>query len=633
MLCRPHASILGLTAALALSGSQGAGAERDAIPDKLRWNLTEIYPDARAWDAAAKRIREDLPGLAALRGTLSRSADSLYQALSRWSELSRDLERLSVYASMVHDLDQRAAAGQQMKQQASQLRTEAAAVAAWIRPEILALGPERVQAALGAEPRLAPWRQPLADILRRAPHTLPAEQERLVALAGNMAGSGGDIRSIFVNADLPYPEITLSTGERVRLDAAAYSMHRAAPRRDDRLAVFKAFWSTYGQYARTLATALNAQVQAHVFQQQARGFGSCLEAALFADNIPVAVYRRLLDDVHANLPTLHRYLRLRQRMMGLERLGYEDLYAPIVPSYTRTFTPDEAMELTLAATAPLGPQYQAALRRSFDERWIDWLPSTGKRSGAYSTGVYGVHPYQLQNFTGLFEEVSTLAHESGHSMHTYFSDRTQPYPTHDYPIFVAEVASTLNENLLAHAMLERALNDDERLFQLGSQLDNLRTTLFRQTLFAEFELAIHERGERGEPLTADALSALYLDLLRRYYGHDAGITTIDEAYAVEWAFIPHFYYDFYVYQYATSITAASSIADGIRAEAAARDASHARRDAYLELLSAGSSRYAFDLLLDAGVDLTTSAPFDAAMREMNRIMDRMEAILDGRQAR
>jgi oligoendopeptidase F len=633
MLRRPHATTLGLAAALAFSASPAGASEREAIPEKLRWNLTEIYPDARAWDAAYQRARESLPELAGLRGKLGASPAALYEGLARSSDLSRDLERLSVYANMLHDLDQRASQGQQMKQAASQLRTEAAAATSWIRPEILGLGAERIGAALAAEPRLAPWRQPLADVVRRAPHTLPAEQERIVALAGNIAGAGNDIRSIFVNAELPYPEITLSTGERVRLDAAAYSKHRASPVREDRLAAFRAFWSTYARYTRTLATALNAQVQAHVFHQQARGFGSCLEAALFADNVPVAVYRRLLDDVHANLQTLHRYLRLRQRMMGLERLGYEDLYAPIVPSYTRTFTPDEAMDLTLAAVAPLGPEYQAALRRSFDERWIDWLPSTGKRSGAYSTGVYGVHPYQLQNFTGLFDEVSTLAHESGHSMHTYFSDRAQPYPTHDYPIFVAEVASTLNENLLAHAMLERARGDDERLFQLGSQLDNLRTTLFRQTLFAEFELRIHERGERGEPLTAESLNTLYLELLRRYYGHDAGICAIDEAYAVEWAFIPHFYYDFYVYQYATSITASSSIADGIRGEAAAARPATARRDGYLGLLSAGSSRYAFDLLRDAGVDLTTSEPFDAAMREMNRIMDRMEAILDGRTAR
>jgi oligoendopeptidase F len=627
-MIRLPAQALGLTAAFALATTQVVGAERAAMAETSKWNLTDIYPDEKAWSGALDGLKRALPEAAKLQGTLGQSPAALYQALSTWSDLSLTLERVATYASMLHDLDQRVGRPQQMKQQAEQVGTDFAAARAWVRPEILALGEAKVREFLAAEPKLAPWRQPLADILRRAPHTLPAEQERLVALAGNMTGAGGDIRNIFANADLPYPEVTLSTGEKVRLDPAAYTKHRASPNRDDRVKVFTQFFGTYGQYTRTLGTALNAQVQAHVFRKEARNFGSCVEAALFSDNIPVAVYQRLLDDVHANLPTLHRYLRLRQRMMGLEHLGYEDLYAPIVAGIARTFTPEQAIEATLASVAPLGPDYAAVLRRGMTtERWVDWFPSTGKRSGAYSTGVYGLHPFQLQNFTGLYDEVSTLAHESGHSMHTYYADKAQPYPTHDYPIFVAEVASTLNENLLFHAMLERADGDAARLAQLGSYLDSLRTTLFRQTLFAEFELKIHESVEHGEPLTGQTLTALYLELVRKYYGHDQGICSVAEPYGAEWAFIPHLYYDFYVYQYATSIIASISIADGIRADAAAKPPRTTRRDAYLAMLSAGSSRYGFDLLKNAGVDLTTSGPFDAAMREMNRIMDEIEAIL------
>jgi oligoendopeptidase F len=318
-------------------------------------------------------------------------------------------------------------------------------------------------------------------------------------------------------------------------------------------------------------------------------------------------------------------------MLGLEVLRYQDLYVPLVAEADMTFGPDEAREVTLDALAPLGEAYVATLRRGFESRWTDYLPSTGKRSGAYSTGVYGVHPYQLLNFNGRYDDVSTLAHESGHSMHTWLANQAQPYPTADYPIFVAEVASTLNENLLLHEMLRRARDDATRLQLLGSYLDSLRGTLFRQTQFAEFELAIHEQAERGGTLTGENLSELYLRLVREYHGHDAGVCQVPDRIAVEWAAIPHFYMNFYVYQYATSVVAATSLAQAIRDEAARGETR--RRDAYLDMLRAGGSRYAIDLLRAAGVDMTSSAPFDAAMAEMNRVMDEMERIVEMRGAR
>jgi len=288
------------------------------------------------------------------------------------------------------------------------------------------------------------------------------------------------------------------------------------------------------------------------------------------------------------------------------------------------------VEVTFAAAAPLGPEFVAAMRKGFESRWVDFMPSTGKRSGAYSTSVYGVHPYQLQNYNGYYDDVSTLAHEFGHSMHSYLSDTSQPFVTHDYPIFVAEVASTLQENLLLHHMLEKTKDDETRLFLLGSYLETMRTTLFRQTLFAEFELKIHEMAESGESLTGDNMTALYLGLLKKYYGDAEGVCKIDDLYGVEWAYIPHFYYNFYVYQYATSLTASASIASRIRAEAAASNPSTKARDAYLTMLSSGGSKYAMDLLKEAGVDMTTSEPFNAAMKEMNLVMDEIEAILQRR---
>jgi oligoendopeptidase F len=615
---RTALAALALAACLAVP-LPGRAAERSDVPERLTWDLRDLYPDRAAWERALQDVQARIPRLPALAGSLGGSPRALAAALDTWMGVSRDANRVSVYASMLHDQDLRDAGTAAMQQRAQQLQVDLQSATSWIRPELIALGADRVRAFVAQERGLAPYRPFLEDVLRRAPHTLPAEQEALLASAGSVAATGQSVYSTLTGAELPWPEVRVSTGETVRVDPAAFTRWRAEPGRDDRLAVYRAFFSRYSDFRRTLAASLAGQLQAHELNRKARRFGSSLEASLFRDNVPVAVYRQLLDDVHANLPTLHRYLELRRRLMGVEKLGYEDLYAPIVPRVDLRFTPDEAMKLTLEAFAPLGPEYVEALREGYASRWVDFLPSTGKRQGAYSTGVYGVHPYQLLNFNGRYDDLSTLAHESGHSMHTHLSASAQPYVTADYATFVAEVASTVNENLLFHHMLAGAADDATRLFLLGSYLDNLRHTLFRQTLFAEFELAVHEKVERGEPITGDDLGATYLALARRYYGHDRGVCRVDDVYASEWAYIPHFYYDFYVYQYATSVVAAVSLAKGIEAPGG--------RDAYLALLRSGSSDYPVELLRKAGVDMTTPAPFAAAMREMNAIMDRMEAIL------
>jgi oligoendopeptidase F len=604
-----------------------AAGERAQVPEKYRWNLTDLYASPAAFDAARAETAARIPSLARHAGHLGDSAAALLGALDEHMAVHAAVARLGTYANLLHTEDTRIAQNLERSQAAEQIAVDLSAATAYLRPEILALGRERIDSFLRAEPRLGPYRTFLDDILRWKPHTLATSEEVIVAQAGNLADAGAAAHSIFTNADLPYPEIALSTGEKVRLDAAAYGKYRALPNREDRRRVFEAFWDEYGRFRRTLGTTLYQQVKAHVFEKTVHHFDSCLEAALFRDNVPPTVYRQLIADVRANLPTLHRYLKLRQRMLGVPVLEYHDIYAPLVNDVDLTFTPDKAMALTLEAFEPLGPDYVAALRKGYDSRWVDWLPSTGKRAGAFSSGAYGVHPYQLLNFNGRYEDLSTLAHESGHSIHTYLADARQPYVTHDYSIFVAEVASTLNENLLADRMLKRAKSDDERLSLLGSRLDALRGTLFRQTLFAEFELAIHDKVERGETLSGDSLSALYLQLVREYMGHDAGVCRVDERYGVEWAMVPHFYYDFYVYQYATSLVASLSLARDIREEAALRPATLARRDAYLRMLSAGSSKYPVDLLREAGVDLTTPAPFTAAMKEMNGVMDEMEALL------
>jgi len=604
--------------------------ERQEVPDAYKWNLGDLYPSEAAWTEAKDGVAKRVPDLTKHKGRLGKSAKELLGGLQTLFDLDLALSRLMVYANALSDQDVRAARPREMKQAAEELATAFSAAASWIRPEILAVDAAKIRKWITQEPKLAPYRVYLEETLRHKPHTLSIAEERIAAEAGDLAHAGGEVHGVLSNADLPYPTIKLSTGESVHLDAAAFSLHRQAAKRADRELVFSSFFGALKTYERTMGATLAANVKAHLFDKRIRHFDSALEAALFSDNIPTAVYKQLLADVHRSLPTLHRYLALRKRMLGVETLRYQDLYVPLVASVEMRFEPDQARAITLQALAPLGKAYTDALQTGFNSRWTDYLPSPGKRSGAYSTGVYGVHPYQLLNFNGRYEDLTTLAHESGHSMHTFLSHAAQPYPTADYPIFVAEVASTFNENLLIHDRLERTKDDPTRLFLLGTLLDGLRTTLFRQTQFAEFELAFHEQAERGEPLTGENLTKLYLQIARDYYGHAAKVCQVDDLLGIEWAYVPHFYYDFYVYQYATSMVASTSLARAVREEAAAGKTT--RRDAYLKMLSSGSSKNAITLLKDAGVDMTTSAPFDAAIAEMNGTMDEMERIL-ARQAK
>ena len=617
---------LGLVAAVAPKAE-----ERSAIADKYKWKLSDLYPSDEAWTKAKDDLAARIPEMAKYQGRLGESPATLYEALSTMMDMDKTLSRLYSYASMLTDQDTRVSGSLQMLQGIEQVAAQFGATVSYVRPEILTLDPAKVEDFIAQEPRLADYKPYLENILRMKAHTLTPDQEKIVAQAnGQMAGSAESIYSIFTNADLPYPkDVKLPSGETIKLlDAAAYTKWRASTDRADRDVVFKAFWGKYNEFRRTLGTSLYSQVKAHMFTKDARHYDSCLQAALDRNNIPVAVYKQLIADVHTNLPVLQRYLKLRQRMMGVDQLRYEDLYAPIVKDVDMTFSPEQAMDITLKACAPLGKTYVDALAKGYASGWVDFMPSTGKRSGAYSNGAaYDVHPFQLLNFMGAYDDVSTLAHESGHSMHSYLSNTHQPYVTADYSIFVAEVASTLNENLLLDYMLKNTKDDATKLYLLGSYLEGMRQTLFRQTLFAEFEMRIHEMAESGESLTGDNMSALYLSLLKEYYGDAQGVCKVDDLYGVEWAYIPHFYYNFYVYQYATSLTASSYIADAIKQDAASKKPDFKTRDAYLNMLSSGSSKYPIDLLKGAGADMTTSGPFNAAMKRMSAVMDQIEAIL------
>jgi oligoendopeptidase F len=621
---RYQATIVLTAAAIAATVVAGAAQqkERSAVPDKYKWDLTQIYPTDQAWRIAKDKLVSELPAIRAFRGTLGSSASKLADALELSSRLSKEFSRLYVYASMMSDQDTRVSSYQGMQQEMAQVGATFGAETSYMEPEILKLEASKVESFIAGEPRLKVYSFYLHDILRRRAHTLTDNEEKILASSSIVAAAASDTYGILSDADFPYPTVTLSDGKSVKLDSAAFNLYRAVPSRADREKVMSSFFGSLGAFRATFGSTLNGQVQSDVFYAKARNYTNALERSLDAANIPTTVYSRLIDGVNRGLPTFHRYLNLRKKMMGVPELHYYDLYAPLVASVDLTYTVDEAEKQVLEALKPLGTDYAAAANRAFNERWIDMYPNPGKRSGAYSNGgAYDVHPYMLINYNGKYNDVSTIAHELGHTMQSYLSNKTQPYPLADYPIFVAEVASTFNEALLIDHMLKTIKDDATKLSLLGNYLEGIKGTVFRQTQFAEFELRAHEMAEKGEPLTGDVLSKLYAEITKKYYGHDKGVCIVDDYIQYEWSFIPHFYRNFYVYQYATSFTASAALSEKVLAG----DPAATKR--YLTFLSSGGSRYPIELLKDAGVDMTTDEPLNLTLQKMNRVMDEMEKLI------
>jgi oligoendopeptidase F len=595
--------------------------ERSRIPDKYKWDLTDIFPNDDAWTEAKQKLIAGFPALSAFRGKLSESPAKLLECIEMASWLRKECTRLACYASMKSDLDTRDAKYLAMDQEMGQIASDLSALDSFIDPEILGIGEDTIAQFLHGEPRLAVYRHILDDILRRRNHTRSEGEEKIIAEANLMADSPVSINSVFTNADFPYPEIQLEEGTTVRLDPAAFSLHRRSPNRENRKKVFAAYLGKLNEFRRTIGAQLAAEARKNMFFTRARTYGSCLERALDGNNIPVSVYKSLIAGAHAHFATLHRYLRLRKRLLELEELHYYDLYAPIVKELELNYSFDQAVDHVLASLAPLGPDYLETAQRALSNRWIDVYHNHGKRSGAYSNGsVYDIHPYMLLNYNGKYDDVSTLTHELGHTMHSYLANKAQPYALSHYSIFVAEVASTFNEALLLDHMLKVEMRDEVRLSLLGNYLDNARATVFRQVQFAEFELKIHETAEQGTALTGDLLNSLYASIAREYYGHDKGICVVDEEIQTEWAYIPHFFYNFYVYQYATSFTASAAISERVLA------GEKGAVPSYIALLSSGGSDYPIELLRKVGVDMTTPQPFESVMLRMNRVMDEIETI-------
>jgi oligoendopeptidase F len=614
-----------LTAVLALGlfvfALSAAAQEADTAEAAAVWDLTDIYPSQEAWDEARNGVLAELEAIHQKRGTLGESADSLYESLALISDTRRKGLRVFTYASLKADENLRDTTAQEQRQLAETMYARLTEATSWVQPEILEVGQETIESFIREDQRLQRFAFDLENSLRNAPHTLGEEAEATLAYFSQSFGSAENIYSMVANSDIPWPEVTLSNGETGVIDSQGYSRYRSSANREDRKKVFDAFWGTWGEYRNSVGAILNAHIQTQVALSKARKYDSVLQRELFEDNLPEAVYRTLVTQVNRALPTLHRYFRLRKEMLGLDEMRYFDTYPPLA-KLDRTFDIETSKAITLEAMSVLGDEWVNRQREAMGQRWMHVYPQRGKRSGAYmQPAAYDVHPYLLLNHNDDYYSLSTLAHEWGHAMHTLYAAESQPFETAFYSTFIAEIPSTSLELILQDYMVRNAKNDEERLFYLGSALESLRTTFFRQTMFAEFELALYEAVERGEALSGEKMSEMYGEILKRYHGHDDGVVIIDELYTNEWMFIPHFYYNMYVFQYATSQTAGTALYQEIVEEG------EKGVENYVNLLRAGGSDYPYTLLVNAGVDLAQPGPYLAVVMKMNAIMDQMEAIL------
>ncbi len=625
---RLNASLLALAIPFALVAQAPKAAVPDysqtpraQVPEAYTWNVQDLFPNEAAW-------RAEFDAVKALTGTVepmvkgwTDSPQAMAALLERLTEITQRGGRVRAYVSLQGDMDLRDARFQKLGGEVQMFMVGFGSKLAFMGADILKLGPEKVAAYVQAEPRLRPYRKQLEDTLRMQKHILPEAEQRVASMTGLFGGTASKVSGLLNNVDLPKPEVTLADGSKALLDQATFQRLRTSKVVEDRRKVMEAFFANQKRFENTFAALLDGNVKRDLFNARIRKHESCLDAALFGNAIDTSVYRNLIQATRANLTPMHRLLKLRQRMLGLPEFRYGDIYASAVASVERRYPYDEGRKLVVDAVAPLGEDYGKAIRRAFDDRWIDIYPNLDKQSGAYSSGVSGVHPYVKMNYDGSFQQVSTLAHELGHAMHSWFSDKTQPAPMAQYPIFLAEIASTFNENMLMHRMLGQEKDDALKLFLLDNYLEGLRGTLYRQTLFADFELAIHEAVEQGKTLTPDFLNAKYLELTRLHYGHNQGVVKVEDYIQSEWSLIPHFYYNFYVYQYATGVIASMAISDAVLKEGAPA------RDRYLTFLKAGGSDFPLETLKKAGVDLSKPEAVSKAFQAFGGYVDEMEKIV------
>ncbi len=592
--------------------------KRSEVNTADTWALEDMYRSWEEWEQDVKKVQELAAQVEGRRSCMTDSAKELLETLRLYAACGQTLDLCANYAARASDVDTKDTVNQAYYQRIMSIAVDSSARMAFLEPKVLELSQETLERYLQEEPELSEYQIWLEEILRRKAHTLSAELEELLAAAGEMGQTPENIFSMFSDADIEFPEITDEKGEQVRLTSGRYISMVSSPDRRVRKDAFLALYGTYKKFENTLAATYNGQVKQLMFQAKARKYGSTLEASVDGDNVSPQVYENLIEAINENMDKMHRYVSLRKKCMGLEELHMYDVYVPMIADADRKVPYAEAKETVLKAVAPLGERYVSLVKEGFENRWIDVYENQGKRSGAYSAGAYGTHPYVLLNYDEKLDDMFTLAHEMGHSMHSYFTNETQPYLYSRYKIFVAEVASTCNEVLLMEYLLANTTDKKERAYLVNHFLDSFKSTVYRQTMFAEFEKITNAMAEAGESLTADSVKKVYYDLNCKYFGPDM---VSDPEIAWEWCRIPHFYYNFYVYQYATGFSAAVAIARRILREG------QPAVDDYMKFLSGGCSKSPVELLKIAGVDMTTKAPIQEALDVFGELLDEMETLI------
>lgn len=590
-----------------------AVSRKNADPSYM-WDLSHIFETREAFEKAYAAASEEIPNISALHGHLTESAGKLAASLDKIYALAQRVERVYLYAYLHKESDNSDPEYQQLAGRATKLLVDFSSAVSFMNPEILSAGEARLGEMIN-EACLAPYRHILEDIARSAPHTLDEKGEKLLAMLGDASETPSDAFGMLESVDMKFPDVTDEDGNPSALTHGNFSVYMTSPDRRVRREAYEKYFGEFERYINTFAALYSGSVKFDTFFADARGFDSVLASSLFSGNIPLSVYDSLIKSVHDALPTMGKYTSLRRRALGLETLEMYDLYCPMVSGVRDSYTFEEALELVKLATAPLGEDYTALVERAAREKWIDVYENSGKTTGAFSCGVYGVHPYVLLNYTGTIDDVFTLAHELGHAMHSYYSSKSQSFANHNYTIFAAEVASTVNEVLLTKYLLSVEEDPKRRAYVLNHFLEGFRTTVFRQTLFAEFERKAHDAHVEGTPLTADSLSSMYRELNLEYY---SGVN-VGELHSAEWSRIPHFYRAYYVYQYATGFCSAVAIAQNIL------DTGNA--DGYRAFLKTGASDYPIDELRLAGIDLTTPEPVQRALSVFADTVDELANII------
>lgn len=591
---------------------------RSEVPEELTWDLERVYQSIEDWKKDQQKLEQKLAEFRKVKDQMKAGAEEFLAVIENYLEIMRIYEKLAVFASMKNDQDTTNSKYQELQGMADNLGTQVSEAVAWFQPALVHLDEQVIQDYFEQNSNLEPYRHFITELRSQRDHLLSDAQEELLAAAGNIFGAPEKTFEMLSDADLKFPVVEGENGQKVELSEGTYNKLLESADQKVRRGAFKALYQTYGSFKNTFATTLTSQVQVQNYQAKVRHYASAKDAALSENHIPDKVYDVLIDEVHRNLPLLHRYVKLRGEVLKLDKVHMYDLYTPMVKESNLSFTYSEAQAKALEALQVYGDDYLQHVQEAFDNRWIDVVENKGKRTGAYSSGGYDTDPYILLNWQDGLEDLYTLVHEMGHSMHSYYTTHTQPYVYGDYPIFVAEIASTTNENLLTDYLLKTEKDPQVRAFILNHYLDGFKGTIFRQTQFAEFEQWIHEQDASGKSLTADLISKFYGDLNKQYYGPTI---TNDDEIAMEWMRIPHFYYDFYVYQYATGFAAATTLSQRIE------DNDPTHTEAYLNFLKSGSSAYPIETMQKAGVDMTQREYLEKAFKVFEGRLNELEKLI------